>query len=89
MRDVNFDTGGQLDAAPHGTLRQSRFERRTRTVGALQCDANLIERLPGRLQFFDLQQPIEMFLTVVMRSAPHAQRRRNQPFLHVVPDGTA
>ena len=88
MRDVNFDAGGQLDAAPHGTFRQNRFERGTRTVGALQRGPNLIERPPGRLAFFDLQQPIEMFLTVV-RSTPHAQGRRNQPFLDVVPDRTA
>src|SRR4030095_13443106 len=86
MGDVDLDAWSDLNAAPDRTIGGSRASRSDSTLrAAIERRADFVKRARGGLPPPDLQQPVEMSLGVVM-TAPDSERRRDQPFLYVVPD---
>ena len=82
---VQLDTRSQLQATPDRSFRRLDVPASPRhAFAAVERGANLVERPPRGLERLDLEEPIEMGLSVV-RPPADAERSRQQTFLDVGP----
>jgi hypothetical protein len=87
--DVQLHTGKQGQSTPDRAAERSRNAVACRAVrGSVQFASYLVEGTTELLELLYLQQALEMSRAIVLPSAD-AERRRQQPFLDVVADGTS
>src|SRR5262245_44075092 len=83
---MELEAWRHLNPPPRRARKRQGWTRDRHWRALSQQLPNFVERSPCFLKRLQLQEPIEMFATVVIAPA-HAKRRRQQAFLDVVADG--